>query len=153
MKNQILFIQRVLNASGINCGKPDGIYGPKTMLIDQDAGSGGDFLPWAFKRLGLGKTIGTRTWGGLIGISANPPMIDGGFHVVPFFRFYTPDGEWRVENEGVAPDIEVELDPIAVNKGIDVQLERAISHTLAELKANPPADHSKAPPMPEKLGL
>lgn len=130
-----------------------GIYGPKTMLIDQDAGSGGDFLPWSFKRLGLGKTIGTRTWGGLIGISANPPMIDGGFHVVPFFRFYTPDGEWRVENEGVAPDIEVELDPIAVNKGIDVQLERAISHTLAELKANPPADHTKAPAMPDKLGL
>lgn len=130
-----------------------GIYGPKTMLIDQDAGSGGDFLPWAFKRLGLGKTIGTRTWGGLIGISANPPMIDGGFHVVPFFRFYTPDGEWRVENEGVAPDIELELDPIAVNKGIDVQLERAITHTLEELKANPPKDHSQAPAMPTQLGL
>lgn len=130
-----------------------GIYGPKTMLIDQDAGSGGDFLPWAFKRLGLGKTIGTRTWGGLIGISANPDMIDGGFHVVPFFRFYTPDGEWRVENEGVAPDIEVELDPIEVNKGIDVQLQRAIEHTLSELKAKPPQDHSKAPAMPKKLGL
>jgi tricorn protease len=130
-----------------------GIYGPKTMLIDQDAGSGGDFLPWAFKRLGLGKTIGTRTWGGLIGISANPSMIDGGFHVVPFFRFYTPDGEWRVENEGVAPDIEVELDPIAVNRGIDVQLERAIEHTLQQLKANPPQDHRQAPAMPTKLGL
>ncbi|MDX1392472.1 MAG: PDZ domain-containing protein, partial [Rheinheimera sp.] len=122
-----------------------GIYGPKTMLIDQDAGSGGDFLPWAFKRLNLGTTIGKRTWGGLIGISANPAMIDGGFHVVPFFRFYTPDGEWRVENEGVAPDIEVDLDPIAVNKGIDVQLERAIEHTLNELNANPPKDHSQAP--------
>lgn len=130
-----------------------GIYGPKTMLIDQDAGSGGDFLPWAFKRLGLGKTIGTRTWGGLIGISANPAMIDGGFHVVPYFRFYTPDGEWRVENEGVAPDIEVELDPIAVNRGIDVQLERAIEHTLQQLKANPPQDHRQAPAMPTKLGL
>ena len=130
-----------------------GIYGPKTMLIDQDAGSGGDFLPCAFKRLGLGKTIGTRTWGGLIGISANPSMIDGGFHVVPFFRFYTPDGEWRVENEGVAPDIEVELDPIAVNRGIDVQLERAIEHTLQQLKANPPQDHRQAPAMPTKLGL
>jgi tricorn protease len=129
------------------------IYGPKTMLIDQDAGSGGDFLPWAFKRLGLGKTIGTRTWGGLIGIAANPPLIDGGFHVVPFFRFYTPDGEWRVENEGVAPDIEVELDPIAVNKGIDVQLERAIVHTLTALKAKPPANHTTAPAMPKTLGL
>lgn len=129
-----------------------GIYGPKTMLIDQDAGSGGDFLPWAFKRLGLGKTIGTRTWGGLIGISTNPAMIDGGFHVVPFFRFFTPEGEWRVENEGVAPDIEVELDPIAVNRGVDVQLERAIAHTLEQLKAKPPKNHSKAPAMPTQLG-
>lgn len=130
-----------------------GIYGPKTMLIDQDAGSGGDFLPWAFKRLDLGTLIGTRTWGGLIGISANPPLIDGGFHVVPFFRFYTPDGEWRVENEGVAPDIEVELDPIAVNNGRDVQLERAIAETLQQLKENPPKDYQKAPAMPKRLGL
>ena len=123
------------------------------MLIDQDAGSGGDFLPWAFKRLELGKLIGTRTWGGLIGISANPAMIDGGSHVVPFFRFYTPDGEWRVENEGVAPDIEVILDPVAVNKGRDPQLERAVQETLRELEQNPPKDYSEAPPMPEKLGL
>ncbi|MDX3774121.1 PDZ domain-containing protein [Chromatiaceae bacterium AAb-1] len=130
------------------------IYGPKTMLIDQDAGSGGDFLPWSFKRLGLGKLIGTRTWGGLIGISANPNLIDGGFLVVPFFRFFTPDGEWRVENEGVAPDIEVELDPLAVNKGRDVQLERAIAETLQQLKDTPPATpHHQAPAMPEKLGL
>lgn len=128
------------------------IYGPKTMLIDQDAGSGGDFLPWAFKRLKLGKTIGTRTWGGLIGISANPNMIDGGFHVVPFFRFYTPDGEWRVENEGVAPDIELELDPIAVNQGRDVQLERAISETLQQLKNNPVRYPTQPPAMPTELG-
>jgi len=148
------FLSGWKDRDGLTFSTPGGgIYGPKTMLIDQDAGSGGDFLPWAFKRLGLGKTIGTRTWGGLIGISTNPPMIDGGFHVVPFFRFYTPDNEWRVENEGVAPDIEVELDPIAVNKGIDVQLDRAIEHTLSELKTNPPADHSKAPAMPTKLGM
>jgi tricorn protease len=148
------FLSGWKDRDGLTFSTPGGgIYGPKTMLIDQDAGSGGDFLPWAFKRLKLGKTIGTRTWGGLIGISTNPPMIDGGFHVVPFFRFYTPDNEWRVENEGVAPDIEVELDPIAVNKGIDVQLDRAIEHTLSELKANPAADHSKAPAMPTKLGM
>ncbi|OBP16344.1 peptidase S41 [Rheinheimera sp. SA_1] len=128
------------------------IYGPKTMLIDQDAGSGGDFLPWAFKRLQLGKTIGTRTWGGLIGISANPNMIDGGFHVVPFFRFYTPDGEWRVENEGVAPDIELELDPIAVNQGRDVQLERAIAETLQQLQSKPVQVPNQAPSMPVELG-
>lgn len=148
------FLSGWKDRDGLGFTTPGGaIHGPKTMLIDQDAGSGGDFLPWAFKYLKLGKTIGTRTWGGLIGISANPNMIDGGFHVVPFFRFYTADGEWRVENEGVAPDIEVELDPIAVNKGIDVQLERAISYTLEQLKANPPADHSQAPAMPQQLGL
>ncbi|WNO60751.1 PDZ domain-containing protein [Rheinheimera sp. MMS21-TC3] len=148
------FLSGWKDRDGLGFTTPGGaIYGPKTMLIDQDAGSGGDFLPWAFKRLNLGKTIGTRTWGGLIGISANPSMIDGGFHVVPFFRFYTPDGEWRIENEGVSPDIEVELDPIAVNKGIDVQLERAIEHTLEQLNANPPADHSQAPAMPKQLGL
>ncbi|MDX1706424.1 PDZ domain-containing protein [Pseudidiomarina sp.] len=139
---------------GLTFSTPGGVItGPKTMLIDQDAGSGGDFLPWAFKRLELGKLIGTRTWGGLIGISANPAMIDGGSHVVPFFRFYTPDGEWRVENEGVAPDIEVILDPVAVNKGRDPQLERAVQETLRELEQNPPKDYSEAPPMPEKLGL
>ena len=87
------------------------IYGPKVMLIDQDAGSGGDYLPYGFRSLGLGKLIGTRTWGGLIGISANPPLIDGGFLTVPFFRMYTRPSEWRVENEGVAPDMEVQLDP------------------------------------------
>lgn len=147
------FLSGWQDRDGLPFTTPGGaIYGPKTMLIDQDAGSGGDFLPWAFKRLKLGKTIGTRTWGGLIGISANPNMIDGGFHVVPFFRFYTPDGEWRVENEGVAPDIELELDPIAVNQGRDVQLERAISETLQQLKTNPVRYPTQAPAMPTELG-
>jgi tricorn protease len=147
------FLSGWQDRDGLPFTTPGGaIYGPKTMLIDQDAGSGGDFLPWAFKRLKLGKTIGTRTWGGLIGISANPNMIDGGFHVVPFFRFYTPDGEWRVENEGVAPDIELELDPIAVNQGRDVQLERAIAETLQQLKTNPVRYPTQAPAMPTELG-
>lgn len=148
------FLSGWKDRDGLTFSTPGGgIYGPKTMLIDQDAGSGGDFLPWSFKRLGLGKLIGTRTWGGLIGISTNPSLIDGGGHVVPFFRFYTPDGEWRVENEGVAPDIEVVLDPTLVNQGRDPQLERAVAETLKELQANPPADHSEAPAMPTKLGL
>ena len=112
------------------------IYGPKAMLIDQDAGSGGDFLPYAFKRTGLGPLIGKRTWGGLIGISANPPLIDGGSLVVPFFRFYTPEREWRVENEGVAPDVDVELDPTEVNKGRDTQLEAAIQSVMQRLKTS-----------------
>ena len=127
------------------------IYGPKAMLIDQDAGSGGDFLPYAFKRLELGPLIGKRTWGGLIGIAANPPLIDGGQLVVPFFRFYTPDGQWRVENEGVAPDLDVELDPVGVNQGRDSQLDAAIANVLARLKTWKPVQPA-TPAMPTKLG-
>ena len=128
------------------------IYGPKVMLADQDAGSGGDFLPWAFKHQKLGTLIGTRTWGGLIGIAANPPLIDGGQLSVPFFRFFTPEGEWRVENEGVAPDIEVTLDPAAVNRGEDPQLDAAISTALAKLKDFKPIELKQAPPYPTTLG-
>jgi tricorn protease len=127
------------------------IYGPKAMLVDQDAGSGGDFMPYAFKRVGLGPLIGKRTWGGLIGISINPPLIDGGFLTVPFFRFYTPEGEWHVENEGVAPDIEVELDPAAVNRGQDTQLDAAIDKVLEQLKTWKPIQRS-TPPAPAALG-
>jgi tricorn protease len=128
------------------------IYGPKVMLIDQDAGSGGDFLPYSFKRMGLGKLIGKTTWGGLIGISANRSLIDGGGQTVPHFRFFTPDHEWRVENEGVAPDIEVELDPSLVNKGEDAQLQRAVTEVLEQLKTYKPVRHDKAPAFPTKLG-
>jgi tricorn protease len=128
------------------------IYGPKAMLIDQDAGSGGDFLPYGFRRLGLGKLIGTRTWGGLIGISVNPPLIDGGALSVPFFRVFTPDGEWRVENEGVAPDLEVPLDPLAVNAGNDPQLDAAIADVLEQLKTAKQIPLKAAPPMPTQVG-
>ena len=128
------------------------IYGPKVMLIDQDAGSGGDFFPYGFRHLGLGKLIGTRTWGGLIGISANPPLIDGGRLTVPFFRMYTPEGEWRVENEGVAPDAEVPLDPRAVNEDRDPQLDAAIAEVLEQLKSATPLPLKSAPPYPTQLG-
>ena len=128
------------------------IYGPKVMLIDQDAGSGGDYLPYGFRRLKLGKLIGTRTWGGLIGISANPPLIDGGFLSVPFFRVFTPEGEWRVENEGVAPDLEVPLDPLGVNAGNDVQLDAAIADVLQQLQNAPEIPRKAAPPMPTQVG-
>ncbi len=109
------------------------IYGPKVMLIDQDAGSGGDYLPYSFRNLGLGKLIGTRTWGGLIGLSFNP-LIDGGFVTVPNFRVFSTAGRWEVENQGVAPDVEVPLDPAAVNEGVDNQLDTAIAEVLEQLK-------------------
>ncbi len=128
------------------------IYGPKVMLIDQDAGSGGDYLPFSFRSLGLGKLVGTRTWGGLIGIAANPPLIDGGFLTVPFFRMYTPSGEWRVENEGVAPDMEIQLDPAAVNRGSDNQLDAAIAAVMQQLKTAKTLPLKSAPPYPTQLG-
>ena len=128
------------------------IYGPKVMLIDQDAGSGGDYFPYGFRYLGLGKLIGSRTWGGLIGISANPPLIDGGRLTVPFFRMFTPEGQWRVENEGVAPDMDVPLDPIAVNEDRDPQLDSAIAEVLEELKSAKPIPLKNAPPMPTQVG-
>jgi tricorn protease len=128
------------------------IYGPKVMLIDQDAGSGGDFLPYGFRYLGLGKLIGTRTWGGAIGISANPSLIDGGRLTVPFFRFYTPEGQWHVENEGVAPDVEVRLDPLAVNEDRDPQLDAAIAAVLDQLKTAKPMPLKSAPPYPTQVG-
>jgi tricorn protease len=127
------------------------IEGPKAMLIDQDAGSGGDFLPYAFKRTGLGPLIGKRTWGGLIGISANPPLIDGGFHTVPYFRFFTPEGEWRIENEGVAPDQDVALDPAAVNAGRDPQLEAGVAELMKRLQSARPTRSERAP-APATLG-
>jgi tricorn protease len=128
------------------------IYGPKVMLIDQDAGSGGDYLPFNFRSLGLGKLLGTRTWGGLIGSAANPPLIDGGLMSVPYFRMYTPTGEWRVENEGVAPDIDVQLEPAAVNQGNDNQLDRAIAEVLEQLKSAKTLPLKSAPPYPTQLG-
>jgi tricorn protease len=137
---------------GLPFNTPAGaIYGPKVMLINQDAGSGGDYMPWGFRSLGLGKLLGKRTWGGIIGIAANPRLIDGGNLSVPFFRMYSPDGQWPIENQGVAPDMDVELDPIAVNSGADTQLDAAIDEVLAELKSAKP-EPAGPPPYPTSLG-
>ena len=115
-------------------------------------GIGRRLLSLRIPAIGLGKLIGTRTWGGLIGISANAPLIDGGRLTVPFFRFFTPEGEWRVENEGVAPDVEVPLDPVAVNEGNDPQLDAAIAEVLEELKTAKPIPLRTAPPFPTQVG-
>ncbi|MDH3441050.1 MAG: PDZ domain-containing protein, partial [Gammaproteobacteria bacterium] len=128
------------------------VHGPKVMLIDQDAGSGGDYLPYAFRHLRIGKLIGTRTWGGLIGIFANPLLIDGGVVTVPFFRFFDTERNWTVENQGVAPDIEVSLDPIASNAGRDTQLEAAIREMLSQLETYESSIPKEAPVYPTELG-
>jgi tricorn protease len=119
---------------------PQVTFGPKVMLINQYAGSGGDALPWMFRRLGIGPLIGTRTWGGLIGIGGYPPLMDGGEVTAPRWGLFNPvTGEFDVENKGVKPDIEVDLDPALWRQGHDPQLERGVSEALAELKKNPPA--------------
>ena len=117
---------------------PHVIYGPKVMLINQYAGSGGDAWPWMFKKLGTGPLIGTRTWGGLIGIGGYPSLMDGGGITAPRWALYNPEtGEFDVENKGVSPDIEVDLDPALWRKGHDPQLEKGVEVALKELKEHP----------------
>ncbi|UNY99551.1 PDZ domain-containing protein [Zhouia spongiae] len=113
------------------------IQGPKVMLIDETAGSGGDYLPWMFRKYKLGKLIGKRTWGGLVGILGYPEFIDGGRVTAPNVAFYSEKG-FRVENEGVAPDIEVEQWPKEVMGGHDPQLEKAIEVIMKELEEYKP---------------
>ena len=115
------------------------IDGPKCILINQYAGSGGDAFPYFFRQQGIGPLIGKRTWGGLVGYSQNLPLVDGGGVTMPDFGMWDPyKGEWVVENYGVDPDIEVENTPSDVISGHDAQLERAIQWTLEELQKNPP---------------
>ena len=113
-----------------------GIWGPKVMLINERAGSGGDLLPYMFKDAELGPLIGTRTWGGLVGTWDTPRFIDGGRMVAPRGGFYDVDGNWAVEGEGVAPDIEVIQEPAAVLEGRDPQLERGVQEALKLLRGN-----------------
>ncbi len=110
------------------------IYGPKAMLINGMAGSGGDAMPWYFRKMKVGPLIGTRTWGGLVAAMAGPRLMDGGFYTAPDAAVYGLEGQWEVENAGVPPDIEVELDPAAWRSGRDTQLERAVEVLLGELK-------------------
>ena len=116
----------------------DGIYGPKVMLTNEFSGSGGDALPWYFRHVGLGQLVGKRTWGGLVGIGGYPSLIDNGFVTAPRFAFFTTDGTWEVENHGVQPDIDIEMDPAAWRQGHDTQLEKAIEIAMQELAKNPP---------------
>jgi len=118
--------------------QPFGVMpGPKAMLINEYSGSGGDYLPYMFRRAQVGPLIGKRTWGGLVGIGGYPTLIDGGSVTAPHFAFYTPEGKWEIENHGVAPDVEIELDPKAWREGRDIQLEKAVSWLMEELKKNP----------------
>ena len=120
--------------------------GPKVMLINGYAASGGDALPYYFRKNGLGQLIGTTTWGGLIGLSGNPMLVDGGGILYPTFRLYDTEGQWAVENEGVAPDIEVWDLPEVIARGGDPSIEKAVEVLLQELESYTGDPESPTPP-------
>jgi tricorn protease len=113
------------------------IFGPKAMIINQSAGSGGDAMPWYFHKSGLGTLVGTRTWGGLVGIGGYPTLIDGGSVTAPRYAIYGLSGEWEVEGHGIPPDVMVEELPKDVAAGHDAQLERAVAVVMRQLKEHP----------------
>jgi tricorn protease len=123
------------------------LFGPKAMIINQSAGSGGDAMPWYFRKAQLGTLVGTRTWGGLVGISGYPQLLDGGSVTAPRYAIYGLGGEWEVEGHGIAPDIEVESLPKEFAAGHDAQLERAVAVVLQQLKEHP-VPVSPLPPYP-----
>ena len=121
------------------------VDGPKCILANEYAGSGGDAFPFYFRQQGVGPIIGKRTWGGLVGISRDLPLVDGGSVTIPDFGIYSTDGKWMIENHGVDPDFEVENTPESMINGQDLQLEKAIQWQLEQLQKNPP----KRPARPE----
>ena len=114
-----------------------GILGPKVLLVNELAGSGGDYFPWAFRELKVGPLIGTRTWGGLVAASVPYPLVDGGTITAPSAAVFGLNGEWTAEGEGIAPDIEVPLDAKSVAAGRDPQLERGVAEALKLLQQSP----------------
>jgi tricorn protease len=125
-----------------------GIWGPKVMIINEMAGSGGDLMPYMFKRRKIGTLVGKRTWGGLVHTADTPTFIDGGSMIAPRGGFFARDGRWAVENEGVAPDVDVENWPKDVIAGRDPQLERAVQEAMRLLKEHPVERLPKEPAPP-----
>jgi tricorn protease len=125
-----------------------GIWGPKVMIVNEMAGSGGDLMPWMFRHRKVGLLVGKRTWGGLVHTADTPPFIDGGSMIAPRGGFFSREGKWAVENEGVPPDVDVENWPKDVIAGHDPQLERAVAEALRMLKEKPVdrMTHEPAPP-------
>ncbi len=131
-------MSRIASRQGEDVTEPvEAIYGPKVMIINQFAGSGGDAMPWYFRKAGIGPLVGVRTWGGLVGIGGYPQLMDGGRVTAPRWAIYGLHGHWEVENHGVAPDFEVEQDPKLVREGHDPQLEKAVQVVLSLLKKHP----------------
>ena len=120
----------------------EAIYGPKVMIINQFAGSGGDAMPWLFRKAGIGPLVGMRTWGGLVGIGGYPPLMDGGSVTAPRDALYGLHGHWVVENHGIPPDYEIDMDPKLVRQGQDPQLQKAVEVEMELLKKQPPPHYA-----------
>ena len=149
-------MSKVVTREGHDWSSPsEAIYGPKVMLINEMSGSGGDALPWYFRKAGVGTLIGKKTWGGLVGIGGYPELIDGGHVTAPRAALYGLNGEWEVENHGVPPDIEVDLEPTAYRQGHDAQLDKAIEVVMQQLKEHPLPKYQRPayPNYHEKDGL
>ena len=130
--------------NGSNLPVPnEAFYGPKVCLIDKYSSSDGDLFPYGFRKLGLGKLIGMRSWGGIVGISGSRKFVDGQDMRTPFFTSYSTDGEWIIEGHGVDPDIEVDINPFEDYLGNDAQLEKAVEVLKEELK-----NYKSLPPTP-----
>jgi tricorn protease len=142
-------LSRVATRDGEDEQQPQGaIYGPKAMIINEFAGSGGDAMPWYFRRAGVGPLVGKRTWGGLVGRAGAPVLMDGGFVSSPSSAVWDPSqSKWIAENVGIEPDVEVEHDPALVRQGQDPQLEKAVEIVMAELAKQPGSD-PKRPSFP-----
>jgi tricorn protease len=125
-----------------------GIWGPKVMIINEMAGSGGDLMPWMFRHRKIGELVGKRTWGGLVHTADTPTFVDGGSMIAPRGGFFSREGKWAVENEGVAPDVDVENWPKDVIAGRDPQLERAVQEAMRMLKEKPVTRMTTEPPPP-----
>ncbi|MFI5385331.1 MAG: PDZ domain-containing protein [Fimbriimonadales bacterium] len=141
----------IVNRHGAPSTDAVAIEGPKTLLINQYAGSGGDFFPWMFRQAKLGPLIGKRTWGGLVGISSGAPLLDGGSVTAPEFGIYDREsGHWIAENKGIDPDIDIDLRPDLVTQGKDPQLDAAIQYLMKEVQKGGPK--YKVPPFPKVAG-
>ena len=137
-------MSKIMTREGADWSSPSAsIYGPKVMIINEEAGSGGDALPWYFRKAGAGPLVGQRTWGGLVGIGGYPELIDGGYVMAPRFALYGLNGEWEVENHGIAPDYDAEFTPAAVRQGHDPQLEKAVEVVLQLMKEHPTSQYKR----------
>jgi tricorn protease len=136
----------VMTRQGQTYAEPqEAIYGPKTMIINEFAGSGGDAMPWYFRKTGIGPLVGMRTWGGLVGIGLYPELMDGGSVTAPRWAIYGTRGQWEVENHGIDPDVEVDMDPKLVREGHDPQLEKAVEVVMQSLKEHPLPEYPRPP--------